>query len=341
MNVHKKCAVHSDKRPRIVSVYKDRYLLLVNGQYVSGEITGNLRYSAQSAEDFPTTGDYVDITYMSEDEAIILSVFPRKTLLMRQNVSAKSEKQLIAANIDMALVAMAVTEDFNLNRLERYITICSGAGIDVMCVLTKTDLSDTRHVASLIADIRNSHPMIRVITTSMDDFESIRMLESVLETGKTYCLIGSSGTGKSTLLNALIGNGVQKTSEISVFNKKGRHTTTSRDLFELACGAYVIDTPGMKLIGMVDTEKDITEGFDNVQFWAGQCRYKDCTHTQESGCAVLKAVDDGQLSEREYHNYIRLRNEQAHYNASFVDKKRKGKKLSMTIKHMKKSGYKQ
>lgn len=341
MKVHTTHTVQSDNRARIVSVYKDRYQLLVNGKHLSGEITGNLRYSAQGPEDFPTTGDYVEITYMSDDEAIIISVEPRKTLLARQSVSAKSETQLIAANIDVALVAMAVTEDFNLNRLERYMTICTGAGIDVMCVLTKTDLSEMDKVASLITDIRTSHPTMPIMTTSMNDTESIHMLESMLEQGKTYCLIGSSGTGKSTLLNALIGDGVQKTSEISDFNKKGRHTTTSRDLFELACGAFMIDTPGMKLIGMVDADKDIADDFDNIQALASQCRYQDCTHTQESGCAVLQALDDGRLSDREYHNYIRLRNEQAHYSASVADKKRKGKELSKVIKHMKKSGYKQ
>ena len=274
---------------RIISEHKERYIVKTEKGELKAEITGNLRFSAKGREDFPAVGDWVAIIAYDPDFSIIHSIFPRFSILKRQAVDQFGEIQIIATNVDYAFLVQAVDRDFNINRLERYLTICYSSKVSPIIVLTKIDLTDKPRVTEIIENIKARIENIPVIALSNQTGEGIASLEKFFEKGKTYCMLGSSGVGKSSLLNNLSGKEIMQTDAISESTNKGRHITSHRELIVLENGGILIDNPGMREVGIADSGSGLEEAFDRILSLSGECKFKDCSHTTETGCAVLKA----------------------------------------------------
>ncbi len=322
---------------RVVLQHKDRYVVLTENGETEAEITGNLRFSAQSKVDFPAVGDWVALMVYDEGVSIIHHVLPRKSVLKRQAAGKHGEVQLIATNIDYALLVQAVDRDFSINRLERYLTICNAGKVSPLIVLTKTDLIDAVKKQEFTDLIQKRIKGIPVIAISNLDKDGIPFLEAEIKKGKTYCLMGSSGVGKSTLLNNLSGKEDMKTGEINPGIQRGRHVTTHRELFILPGGGIIIDNPGMREVGIVDTQNGLESTFDEIMDLAKNCKYADCTHIREQGCAVIEAVEQGLLDQHAYDNYLRMLKEKAHFNMTVEEKRKKDKSFGKMLKNYKKS----
>ena len=229
----------------------------------------------------------------------------------------------------------SINRDFSINRLERYLTICHNANIESIIVLTKIDLLEEEELATLLSQVKERIKQIPIFTISNLNHEGIEELRSTLEKGKTYCLLGSSGVGKSTLINTLSGEDRMATKAISERIDRGKHVTTHRELIVMEQG-ILIDNPGMREIGMTDSREGIEMTFDEIAVLAQHCKYKDCKHINEDGCAVLEALEKGELSNASYENYLKMEKERMHYESTAAEKKKKGKDLGKLIKDMKK-----
>lgn len=308
---------------RVSAVHRDRYTLQDAKQTYSAEITGNLRYSVHDSSELPAVGDWVKAIPSGENSAVILEVLERSSLLKRKAVNKFGESQSIAANLDQAFIVQAVGQDFNLNRLERYLAICNAAPISAILIISKVDLISKAELQSYIDKVKARHPDLEVLGFSNFDPASIAQIAQKMQAQKSYCILGSSGVGKSTLINALRADDQIKTQSISSSNQKGRHTTTHRELFILANGAIVIDTPGMREIGITDDTSALEATFESIQEIAQNCKFGDCQHEGEKGCAIQAALDSGELSEELYASYLKLKLEQKHYSTSLKEKRAK------------------
>ena len=325
---------------RVITEHKERYIVKTDSGEFDAEITGNMRFTAESREDFPAVGDWVALQVYDESMAIIHKILPRFSIIKRQAVGRQSEIQIIATNIDFAFLVQAVDRDFNMNRLERYLTICHSSEVTPVIVLTKTDLAESDLVDDLNSKLAQRIPDVQVIAISNKTKDGINAIKHLIETGKTYCLLGSSGVGKSSLLNNLVGNQSMKTDAISSSNNKGRHVTTHRELIVLEDGGVVIDNPGMREVGIADNGSGLEQTFNRISELAADCKYKDCTHTTEDHCAVLEALKSGELDEALYQNYLKLEKERSHFETSASEKKRKDKELHKLIKNYYKQDFK-
>lgn len=321
---------------RIIVEHKERYILQSSEGTFNAEITGNLRFSADSRADFPAVGDWVRYFKMDEQDAIIVEIVPRFSVLERQAVGKHGEIQLIATNIDCAFLVQAVGQDFNLKRLERYLSLCYSSSIEPIIVLTKIDLVTKNEVKSLFTQITKRFSKVPALAISSATNVGYSNLASYLRPFKTYCFIGSSGVGKSTIINHLKNEEVLKTNEISSSTNKGKHTTSHRELFVLPNKSIVIDTPGMREIGVTEQIQGIEMTFDDIAELAQLCKYSNCTHTNEAGCAVTDAIKDGRLLEEVYVNYQKLKREQEHFSSTVHEKRQRDKEFGKMIKDVKK-----
>lgn len=321
---------------RVIAEHKERYIVSTeNGEY-EAEITGNLRFSANNRLDFPAVGDWVAITTYSSDSSFIHKVLPRFSVITRQTVGQFGEIQIIAANIDYALLIQAVDRDFNINRLERYLTICYSSKVKPIIVLTKTDLIDKQKLADIKESIHQRINDISVFAISSETHEGYEVLKTTIEKGKTYCMLGSSGVGKSTLLNNLSGKTIMKTDTISQSTNKGRHVTSHRELVVLEGGGILIDNPGMREVGITATTQGLETTFDKIIDLSNNCKFKDCTHINEVGCSVIEAVDKGEIDKKSYENYLKLEREKAHFESTIVERRKKDKEFGKVMKNYKK-----
>ena len=325
---------------RVITEHKERYVVQSAGGIYDAEITGNLRFTAASREDFPAVGDWVTIQIYDENMAIIHKILPRRSVIKRQAVGASGTVQIIATNIDVAFLVQAVDRDFNMNRLERYLTISYSSRVKPVIILTKTDLAEPKYVDELRTLLEKRISEVPVYTVSNETGTGLEEVRTLLKEGKTYCLLGSSGVGKSSLLNNLAGKSRMRTDAVSSSNNKGRHVTTHRELILLDDGGVLIDNPGMREVGIGDTESGIEATFDQIMSLSGKCKYKDCTHTVEHDCAVLKALETGELDEAVYQNYLKMQKERAHFETSAQEKKRHDKSLGKLIKNYYKQDFK-
>lgn len=321
---------------RVFAVHKDRCAVFRETGVCDATVSGALRYTARSAEDFPVVGDWVLLSADEGDEggeggesnvgsgsAVIRKVLPRKSAIRRQSAGAHADIRVIAANVDCALLMQAVDRDFSLNRLDRYLAICHESNVTPVIVMTKTDLADGNReteIAELIGVREKGVPLVFISNETRAGYDR---LDSIIVPGKTYCLLGSSGIGKSTLINNLCGKDVMKTGSISEVSDRGRHTTSSREMFMLAGGAIVIDTPGLREVGLPASEKGIGMTFGPILELAERCRFGDCTHTKEAGCAVLAALESGELDAGSYENYLKLRRESEFHSSTQAERHRK------------------
>lgn len=321
---------------RVIAEHKERYIVKTeNGEY-EAEITGNLRFSAKSRVDFPAVGDWVALTTYDAEFSVIHKILPRLSMITRQAVGQFGEIQIIATNIDYAFLVQAADRDFNINRLERYLTICYSSKVKPIIVLTKTDLISEEKIAEITGSIKQRIKDTDVFAISNETQAGYEALKMTLEKGKTYCMLGSSGVGKSTLLNNLSGKTLMRTDSISGSTHKGRHITSHRELTVLENGGILIDNPGMREVGITDTSGGLENTFDSIIHLAQNCRFKDCTHTSEIGCAVTDAVEKGEIDKKSYENYLKMEREKAHFESTIEERRKKDKEFGKVMKNYKK-----
>ena len=321
---------------RVISEHKERYVVKTEQGEFDAEITGNLRFSSKSREDFPAVGDWVVLTIHDSDFAIIHSIFPRYYVVSRQAVGKFGEIQIIATNIDYALLVQAADRDFNINRLERYLTICNSSKVSPIIVLSKIDLINEHRATEIVENIKDRIKNVPILAISNESQAGYDKIISIIEKGKTYCMLGSSGVGKSTLLNNLSGKSLMRTDSISRSTNKGRHITSHRELIILENGGILVDNPGMREVGIVDSISGLEITFDLIIKYSQNCKFKDCTHTNEKGCSVIDAVEKGQIDRASYENYLKMEREKAHFDLSVVERRKKDKDFGKMIKNYKK-----
>jgi ribosome biogenesis GTPase len=303
------------------------------GEETFAELSGNLLYSSESASDLPTTGDWVYSDFYDNDtHAVIYGVFPRKTLLKRKAAGKLVDFQLIAANIDVAFIIQSLNDNFNLRRLERYLVMVNESGIEPVILLSKCDLMPKIEVDEIKRKVLDIAPQVRVIEFSNLNQENVDSIANTLKSGYSYCLLGSSGVGKTTLLNSIIGSNEFETQSVSNIQSKGRHTTTSRQLVRLKSGAMIIDTPGMRELGGMSIDNGLDETFSEILELFQNCKFNNCSHVNEKGCAILDAIKTDEVSKQRYQNYLKMKKESEFNQMSYLEKRKKDKKFRILVK---------
>ena len=325
---------------RIIAVHKDRYEIVCNNGQGFAKIKRGIYYDNPDSI-YPTTGDFVLIEWNDSGDSMIYETLKRKSSFSRTASSSDRNKelhnqheQLVAANFDYVFIMQSVNNNFNINRIERYLSLAWESGGIPVIILTKSDLvSNIQEYIDEVQDVAFGVDVYAVSTITKEGLDDIK---KYFTKGNTIVFLGSSGVGKSTLVNTLYGKEVMKTSEIREDDSRGRHTTTSRNLIMLPNGAMVIDTPGMRELGMWDAEAGISKTFSDVEQYIGMCKYTDCTHTNEPGCKILEAIERGELSRERFDQYIKLQKE-SRYNTNseqyLREKKEKFKAISKMNKH--------
>ncbi|MGD9160967.1 MAG: ribosome small subunit-dependent GTPase A [Desulfobacteraceae bacterium] len=312
---------------RITQEHKGLYMMInASGEYLA-EISGRMRYTARGYSDFPAVGDWVLAKiFPGEKKGIIHSVLERETTFSRKAVlsggmpdsQGKTEEQVIAANINTVFIVTSMDSDFSLRRIERYMTSVYDSNMNPVIVLNKSDIvSDIGDYINQTESIAFGVPVIPVsglMGAGIDD------LRKFIRPGETIVFLGSSGVGKSTIINSLTGTDRQKVNAVRETDQKGRHTTTTRELIILPDGGILIDTPGMREFQPWKSEKETGSAFEDIGVFAQKCRFKDCSHESEPGCAVKEALDNGDLDSGRYKNYMQMKRE-ARYLESRVEKK--------------------
>ena len=328
---------------RVITVNKNNYIISNGRNDIYAELTGKFIFSTDSTMDFPTVGDWVYVQLFDDESfAVINGIVPRKSLLKRKTSGKKIEYQLIASNIDTALIMQSLDSNYNIRRLERYLVMVNDSNIQPVVLLSKSDLAATDEIEKKKADIYNAMPGICILTFSNNNIDELNRLREIFIPGITYCLLGSSGVGKTTLINKLINKEQFKTREIREKDGRGKHTTTRRELIVLENGAMIVDNPGMRELGMISVESGLDDTFSEITALSNKCRFNDCTHTVEKGCAILNALEGEIISKERYRNYIKMHKESLYYEMTYVEKRHKDKKFGKYVhsimKHKKDKG---
>jgi ribosome biogenesis GTPase len=329
---------------RVTFSHRDRYRLIADCGDLDAEGSGALWYRATlddgRSAGLPVVGDWVAARVIDRGQAIVEAVLPRRTLFARRAAGRREEPQPIAANIDLVFLVCGLDGDFNLRRLERYLTLSVESGAAAVVVLNKSDLCGD--VAARIAEaaaVSGAAPVVAVHTRSPEGIDALR---PYLGDGRTVALVGSSGVGKSSLVNRLLGEDRLRTAEVRESDSRGRHTTSHRELIELPAGGALIDTPGMRELQLWAGEDAVDRAFDEIAVLAAACRYRDCTHSGEPGCAVESALGDGSLAPERWQSYRKLRGEAQRHEALAdpmlaLERKRKWKRIHKAAREIYKS----
>ncbi|NWF37968.1 ribosome small subunit-dependent GTPase A [Mariprofundus sp. NF] len=321
---------------RVIAVDRERCIVNDGQRDTPAVLPGKFLHEIESPVDYPCVGDWVSIEQHDEgDFATIHSILKRKTLLRRQAAGRDIEAQMIAANIDAAFIVQSCHFDFNIRRLERYLVMVNEGQIEPVILLSKTDLISADELELLIANIRTAGIHTEIIALSSVTGSGIEQVRELMATGKTYCLLGSSGVGKTTLINQLLGNAELETRAVSGTGE-GRHTTTRRQLIMLEDGAMLIDMPGMRELGMISGGDGIDNSFSDVVALSVNCRFANCSHSNEPGCAILTAIERGELSEERFQSYLKLNKESDFYEMSNLEKRNRDKAFGRMVKSAKK-----
>lgn len=322
---------------RVISEQRERYIVVTNKGELEAEITGNLRFSAKSNENFPVVGDWVALKIYDSDFCLIHKIFPRISVISRKAVGHFGDIQLIAANIDFALVIQAVDRDFNINRLERYLTVCHSSKVNPIILLTKIDLMSKQQSKEIFKSLRQRIKDIPIIAISNKTRHGYEELKKIFVKGKTYCMLGSSGVGKSTMINNLSGTAMMRTGPISQSTNKGKHVTSHRELVLMPDGSLIIDNPGMREVGIADTTIGLETTFEKIISYSQNCKFKNCSHTVEVGCSVLAAVRGGDIDKELYENYLKMKKEKAFFDSSITERRKKDRDFGRMVKYYKKT----
>jgi ribosome biogenesis GTPase / thiamine phosphate phosphatase len=329
---------------RIVSSQKGIYKIVCSEGKFNARVSGAFEYICTSKADFPVTGDWtaVKIESVNSGSCVIDGIFKRKNELYRNRPGDNTEKQVLASNLDFVCIICGLDKDFNINRIERYLTIVKACGIKPVIVLSKKDLCKNPDERREI--VNRCDPDAPVYILSSYTESGIKEFKKLLKKGITVCFIGSSGAGKSTLINALSGNTDIKTNAVREDDSRGRHTTTSRDMYFLPDGAVVIDTPGLREIQLFDAMDGIGSVFSEIEEFSVFCKFKDCTHTNEPGCAVTKAVRNGEINKERYYHYLKLKKEDERRSREIHEQRQADKQfqkyINRYIKNRNKNGHK-
>lgn len=320
---------------RILSQEKGLYRIITNQGEKLAEISGKFRFKVVSFSDYPAVGDFVMVNWNpSGSSAIIEYVLPRKSFFTRKASGDTTQEQIIAANIDTVFLCMALNNDFNLRRLERYISIAWDSGAVPVIVLTKSDLCN--ELEYKLSEVSSISFGIDILATTVQEKNDYIKLLPYISKGKTVAFIGSSGVGKSTLVNCLLGRDLLKTNGLRN-DDKGRHTTTNRQLFLLPSGGMVIDTPGMREFGIWHNDIGIKKTFSDIEELICQCRFCNCNHSGEPGCAIQKALDNGELELERWKSYLKLKAESVYAEnreSYLIAKGKREKEISKLIKKL-------
>lgn len=311
-DVHfKPYSIQGYKVGRVVSEQKQLYRLLTDGGDVLAQVSGKMRFQAAAREDFPAIGDWVIISLHNDGErASIHGILPRQSKFARKTAGTETVEQIVAANIDTVFLVNALNYDFNVRRMERYLTLAWDSGASPVIVLSKADLCS--EVAERVAEVKEIALGVPVHVISSLTGEGLDQLVSYLEVGKTVAMLGSSGAGKSTMLNYFYGHDIQKVQAVRQGDDRGRHTTTARELVVLPQGGLIIDTPGMRELQLWGSVSGLQDSFSDVEELARQCRFSDCQHEQEPGCAVQGALQEGVMDQARFASYLKLKKELAY-----------------------------
>lgn len=328
---------------RIVTTYRDRYEVVCNKGRTYARLKKGTYYDNPDAI-YPTIGDFVLINWNDMGDSTITETLKRRSSFSRVSSSAdrnhelhKQHEQLVAAKFDYVFILQSLNDNFNLRRIERYLALSWQSGAVPVIVLTKSDLIND--VEEYIYQVESVAIGVDVYAISCKTGEGLDKLKKYFSAGKTLVFLGSSGVGKSTLVNKLMGEEVMRTGEIREEDSRGRHTTTNRQLLMLPTGAMVIDTPGMRELGMWEASEGLDKTFQDVEQFLGMCKFSDCTHTSEPGCKVLEAIDNGKLSQERYDSYLKLKNESKYNDDSdsyLREKRTKFKEIAKMNKNNKK-----
>jgi len=323
---------------RVMAV--DRSALRVRNERgeTSAKLAGKFRFAVESKSDIPCVGDWVCVEHhASSGPAIIHSVLPRRTFLRRKCAGKTVGFQMIGANIDVAFIVQACQYDFNLRRLDRYLVMAKEGQIEPIVVLSKIDLVSPEELAAMVAQISEADISTKILPLSNMTGIGVEAFRNLLVSGKTYCMLGSSGVGKTTLLNRLVGRDAFETKAVSGTGE-GVHTTSRSQLIVLDNGAMLVDTPGRRELGLLGTSEGMDDSFEDIQDLSLNCRFSNCTHVQEPGCAVLLAIEAGDLSEARFQSYLKLKKETEYHDLSYVKKRKKDRSFGRFIKSVKKQG---